>query len=179
MEPYLQELLKKVGQWGYDRNLLAPENLKSQTFKLVSEFGEIGAARIERDKDALRDGIGDTLVVCIILGHQLNSPITEADFDAYYNAERTCTSLAGPLGSLGLFADIVLKGGEGADANLHEFARRVIGYARYCCEDPVDCLTLAYEEIKDRKGVMYNGAFIKEADPRYAEVMQELGRVAS
>lgn len=36
------------------------------------------------------------------------------------------------------------------------------------------CLKYAYNEIKDRQGVMYNGSFIKDSDPRYESVMQEL-----
>lgn len=39
-----------------------------------------------------------------------------------------------------------------------------------------ECLAFAYNEIKDRKGVMYNGTFIKESDPRYADILVELGR---
>lgn len=36
------------------------------------------------------------------------------------------------------------------------------------------CISEAYEEIKDRKGVMYNGAFIKESDERYPAILEEL-----
>ena len=36
------------------------------------------------------------------------------------------------------------------------------------------CLKYTYNEIKDRKGVMYKGCFIKDTDPRYESVMQEL-----
>lgn len=32
--------------------------------------------------------------------------------------------------------------------------------------DIVECISLAYEEIKDRKGIMKNGVFIKEEDLR-------------
>ena len=36
------------------------------------------------------------------------------------------------------------------------------------------CLKYAYNEIKDRQGVMHNGCWIKDTDPRYESVMQEL-----
>lgn len=38
-----------------------------------------------------------------------------------------------------------------------------------------ECLRLAYDEIKDRKGVMYQGTFIKSTDERYASACAELG----
>ncbi|XAO36645.1 MazG-like pyrophosphatase [Pseudomonas phage WP1] len=36
------------------------------------------------------------------------------------------------------------------------------------------CYQAAYDTIKDRKGVMYNGVFIKESDERHASIMAEL-----
>lgn len=33
------------------------------------------------------------------------------------------------------------------------------------------CMSAAYDEIKDRKGVMYNGTFIKESDARYPHAL--------
>lgn len=39
-----------------------------------------------------------------------------------------------------------------------------------------ECLKCAYNDIKDRRGVMYNGCFIKESDPSYQSVMRVLGK---
>ena len=45
---------------------------------------------------------------------------------------------------------------------------------------PLDvCAEYAYNEIKDRKGVMYNGVFIKETDPRYESAAAELHQIHS
>ena len=41
--------------------------------------------------------------------------------------------------------------------------------------DILDCVQAAYNEIKDRQGVMYNGAFIKSTDDRYSAILVELG----
>lgn len=38
------------------------------------------------------------------------------------------------------------------------------------------CLQHAYDEIKDRKGVMYNGCFIKSTDERYEQIIKELSK---
>jgi NTP pyrophosphatase (non-canonical NTP hydrolase) len=37
-----------------------------------------------------------------------------------------------------------------------------------------DCAASAYDEIKDRNGVMYNGAFIKSTDERYPAILAVL-----
>lgn len=37
-----------------------------------------------------------------------------------------------------------------------------------------ECAEAAYNKIKDRKGVMYNGVFIKETDPEYEQIVKEL-----
>lgn len=33
-----------------------------------------------------------------------------------------------------------------------------------------ECIEHAYNEIKDRKGILFNGVFVKESDPQYPEV---------
>lgn len=40
----------------------------------------------------------------------------------------------------------------------------IIILAELCGFDSVSCLSAAYEEIKDRKGEMRNGLFVKESD---------------
>ncbi len=37
-----------------------------------------------------------------------------------------------------------------------------------------DCILASYDEIKDRTGVMYNGAYIKSTDERYPAVLAEI-----
>lgn len=172
----LQDLINKVVQWGHDRNLNAPDNLKAQTMKLVSEFGEIGAGIDQYNTFDVIDGIGDTIVVAIIIGQQIGFPVVSQDLKSsgiasdsdYYRA----------TGLLGQFVDYVLKGHDAKDQNLQlkYFIGAVCDVALQRRIGVYEALLAAYNEIKDRKGVMYQGAFIKEADPRYPEVMQELGR---
>lgn len=38
-----------------------------------------------------------------------------------------------------------------------------------------ECLKFAYDEIKDRKGVLLDGVFIKETDPAYQGALAVLG----
>lgn len=39
-----------------------------------------------------------------------------------------------------------------------------------------ECIEHAFEEIKDRKGVLFDGVFVKESDPQYAACMAALGK---
>lgn len=36
------------------------------------------------------------------------------------------------------------------------------------------CLDKAYEQIKDRKGVMFNGCFLKDSDPNYERILRHI-----
>jgi hypothetical protein len=180
----LQDLINKVVQWGNDRNLNAPENLKAQTMKLVSEFGEIGLALAQNDEAEVIDGIGDTIVVAIIIGQQIGFPLLPSWLDRSDSLSFDGMRYEYAAGRLGLFVDSVLKGHSNATIGLllREFVEAAVDFIRdWDLDDrpesrPEACLASAYNEIKDRKGVMLNGAFIKEADPRYADALRELGR---
>ncbi|MGX0914927.1 MazG-like family protein [Staphylococcus hominis] len=98
----LDQLVKQVETWSIDKNL-HNGNSDRQTLKFYEEAGEVAAALSRGQMDALKDGIGDTVVTLIILAQQHDMTLQE-------------------------------------------------------------CLQYAYDEIKDRKGEMRNGTFVKEAD---------------
>ena len=95
------ELFESVEQWAKDRGLNDPSIKSKQALKVMEEVGETMAAMARGNKEALKDGIGDSIVTLIILAMQ-------------------------------------------CELSAH------------------DCLAVAYDEIKDRKGKMVNGVFIKE-----------------
>lgn len=98
----MDELIKKVEEWSINKGLDKADSSK-QMLKVVEETGEVASALVRKDIDALRDGIGDTVVTLIILAQQ-------NDMDLY------------------------------------------------------ECLNTAYDEIRDRKGKMIDGTFVKESD---------------
>ena len=177
MDDALQNLIEKVVQWGHDRNLNAPDNLKAQTMKLVSEFGEIGAAVAEYNFREVKDGIGDSIVVAIIIGQQIGYPVSSE----HVAAEVACIDdweYERASGALGRFVDMVLKSHPHKQLALalYEFLEGIADFAAMKDVSLFECLSYAYDQIKDRNGVMYQGAFIKESDPRYIDVMKELGK---
>ncbi|EMC0274965.1 MazG-like family protein [Staphylococcus pseudintermedius] len=65
----MNQLIKQVEQWSIDKNL-HNGNPDRQALKFYEEAGEIGAALSRGNLEALKDGIGDTVVTLIILAQQ-------------------------------------------------------------------------------------------------------------
>jgi NTP pyrophosphatase (non-canonical NTP hydrolase) len=97
----VEELVNKIAQWHYDRNLIDGATDKDQYMKLIQEAGEL-SDNICKGKD-IKDDIGDMMVVLINIAERNGHSITE-------------------------------------------------------------CLQVAYDDIKDRKGMMRDGVFVKEGD---------------
>ncbi|HAR6696906.1 TPA: MazG-like family protein [Staphylococcus aureus] len=78
----MNKLIKNVEQWSIDKNLHLgkPER---QALKFYEEAGEIAAALSRSDKEALKDGIGDTVVTLIILAQQQGWTLEECLQYAY------------------------------------------------------------------------------------------------
>lgn len=110
-----EELLRRIHQWGVDRNIIGDATSRNQLPKLMEELGEMAGGIARKHKDTIKDGIGDVIVV------------------------------------LSMIAGI-----EGL--TIHE------------------CIDQAYNEIKDRKGVLLDGTFIKSTDDRYGDAVVEIDR---
>ena len=165
-EESMDELIKRIEIWSIDRGLNNQDSGK-QILKLVEEFGELVQGHLKNNVDQIKDSIGDMMVVMIIFCQQENIRIKDA-------LNRT---------SVGLFNERHLKD---VDSCLKFTLRHISQLAdrpRFWPEldlaaitDSIaniggaydltveECLRVAYEEIKDRKGKMVNGVFVKEED---------------
>lgn len=180
------ELSGKVIEWAEARNIIKGSTPVSQFAKLVSEFGEFcgHAAELQRagyfERDALdaklKDDIGDQLVVITIIGAQLEAYLVDA-LDRTDDKIQTPFYAVPELGRLyGLLADNVLKGQlEQFEANVQLIFAELNQAAGWVEADLAACLEEAYNDIKDRKGVMYNGTFVKSTDVAYPGICAELG----
>lgn len=65
----VDQLIKQVEQWSIDKDLHKADPNR-QALKVWEESGEIGAALSRGNLEALKDGIGDTVVTLIILAQQ-------------------------------------------------------------------------------------------------------------
>ena len=68
-EEEMNNLISQVEQWSMDKDL-HKANPDRQALKVWEESGEIAAALSRNDREALMDGIGDTVVTLIILAQQ-------------------------------------------------------------------------------------------------------------
>ena len=141
----LKEYQDLILGWARDKNITGEECIPMQKLKLIEEVGEIANAIVKNKKEEQADGIGDAFVVLTILAEQ-----SEEEFetvDVYSNFEDT--ELADLLAMIiyseynvdfGVFLELCNR----LDLNI------------------VDCVSQAWNEIKDRKGKTENGVFLKD-----------------
>ena len=156
----MEELIKKVEEWSKERNLDTADPNK-QRLKLWEEFGELNAAIARDDREGAIDAIGDMLVVMIIYKQQLG-----------YGSNDVFEPKLDNLDFLGRLEDTALIDyigrGISESRSYIEVLRMVVEnltvLAYRLSTNLEECLAAAYDVIKDRKGKMINGVFVKESD---------------
>lgn len=163
-----------IRQWAEARNLIKGATPQAQFVKLIEEFGEFTTGLGALDTDEIKDGLGDTVVVLTILAAQLGTTIEDciqyaSDNDeevAMLNVEDTLTC------AVRLTMNYFSYLATGISKKTPVLVARGIGNSYITLETAANCLNMdfdeciqmAYDEIKDRKGKMVDGVFIKEAD---------------
>lgn len=180
--PEITETFSNIRNWAEARNLIAGATPHTQFVKLVEEFKEFVDGHLELDYAEVLDGLGDTMVVLTIQAAQLGTDIETciASIDEHLeqanSAEGILSKVSGvnelslrAISSIGELATGISKkdmtkvqtGIGGAYRVLEAICFRFDYSAEYAAAN-------AYDVIKDRKGQMIDGAFIKEADlPNY------------
>jgi NTP pyrophosphatase (non-canonical NTP hydrolase) len=143
----INELRPLIISWAKERDLLKEENAPKQKLKLIEELGELARAILKNDIDNQKDSVGDIFVVLVILAEQVKHKLY---FD---NEERDLKDVNFFINSLCDFA----KEGSNLWYSLHH----VQGVCRVLNLDMTKCCNLAWNEIKDRKGITVGGTFIK------------------
>lgn len=166
----MNELIAKIEQWATDRNIIKGSKPIDQAMKLFSEFGEL-ADNVGKGRDC-RDDIGDVFVVLVNLSKQINRSLAEFNFDSLEWAEGSSKELVLVLNNT--LPELVGYAHNAKFFHIGLFKRAVNilnGIARNHKTTLQECVQIAYDDIKDRKGLMHNGVFIKESDPAYAPVV--------
>ena len=78
----LDQLVEQAQQWSIDKDL-HKGNSDRQALKFYEEAGEVASALSRGQMDALKDGIGDTVVTLIILAQQHDMTLQECLQYAY------------------------------------------------------------------------------------------------
>lgn len=80
----LKELQERTLQWSYDRGILTNGKVTTQALKLVSEVGEVADNAAKDNMEAIKDDIGDCLVVLTNLANLAGTSL-EACWEVAYN----------------------------------------------------------------------------------------------
>ena len=166
---YFQGLVK---QWAVDRNLIEGSKPEAQCIKLIEEYGELARGIAKKDEALIKDSIGDTLVVCIILAAQLGSDSFSIDKLVFERSEvnnvnireKLVMSGATELGAISYFINVTNRDIDRCIGNIYALCDTLAEIAYLYKWSLVDCLEAAYNEIKDRKGRIVDGIYIREGD---------------
>lgn len=158
----LNELTARIVGWAQDRNLIEGSTPIAQLGKLTEEICETWQGILDNNDKEIVDGHGDMYVVATIMCAQYGSSILHPELKPSRGAETMQTFIA--LGKVA--AAVVRHKREEALQALIDFrcvlehsARLDFGF--FTLEEAVEH---AWNEIKDRKGRMVNGTFIKEGE---------------
>lgn len=148
----------KIRQWAHDRNLIEGSTPARQFKKLMEEFGELGCAVMEKNETDIKDAIGDIAVVLTIIAAQYGVKL-ECE-TSWMNFDGDIETVGEQLSYLTYLSDPIYQSKTQeylADAKL-----ALCGFTESIGYDFDECLELAYNQIKDRKGRMVEGVFVKE-----------------
>jgi len=171
----INDLIAKIEQWAEDRNIIKGSKPIDQAMKLFSEFGEL-ADNVGKGRDC-RDDIGDFAVVmtiimaqCGLSFHAYTSSLSlQSNYDLKYNVSQLAENMAE------FVSDIASNDFISDDSDAFIWCIEWLNVIALQIGSTLEeCVQIAYNDIKDRKGVMFNGVFIKESDPAYQDALDNI-----
>lgn len=173
----MKKLIQNIEQLANDRNLIIGSTPPKQMLKLMEEFGELCAGIAKNKPEMIKDAIGDCVVVLTILNKQYDLENRFAEATERFQMPEEYEPDLVPLDF------IVHSGGLAMGIATYEYPESVtirmlnniqsdilkcFGSLLALCYDKKlsmqDCVQHAYNQIKDRKGKMIDGVFVKEED---------------
>jgi len=167
----LYALEQSILGWAHERNLIKGSTCRKQLAKTCEEFGEL-AAGLNKGKHALiKDGVGDVLVTLIIAngcagGEYLFPTTIDPDWiqPPPHIRNKGCAELViHTLQELSYVAS-VNDAGNWRTSLCYDLVRALSAASEFAGCGLAECLLTSWLEIKDRKGRMIDGVFVKEAD---------------
>lgn len=159
-------LYEKVEAWAIARNLHMGATFEAQCGKLWEEYGELMQGFNKGITDQVVDGIGDMAVVAIVMNtickYAGDENLTYEDPSIFTH---DWAIVDGKMEAILAIPEIILSLNEEGEYYNYPWIIEALDIAAVANGlDLVECLQSAYDTIKDRKGQMVNGVFIKEED---------------
>ena len=180
-----EELIQKIYEWADARNLIKGSNPVDQGMKILSELGELAVRGLARKNEKeVKDGIGDVAVVMTVIAGQVglvdhvkgivanlpNKP-ENSGVDTLTNTKQKVLVLTQFIVQSIMAVDTDQK-----EAFKHNFLPIIFSVLAVMASEENftfnECLAQAYNDIKDRTGILWNGVFVKSTDPTYAEAVK-------
>ena len=155
----LHKLITNVQQWSIDRGLDKADSEK-QLLKLYEEFGELASGIAKGNKEVVKDSIGDVLIILA----QQKGVKSISDFCVIFDHLSINDLMPRAAELIGLISLRIRK----TNDEIEEYIVRLISCLRTIAKSEnlnfEDCLSQAWNEIKDRKGKLIDGVWVKEED---------------
>ncbi|WP_281773444.1 MazG-like family protein [Haemophilus parahaemolyticus] len=165
------QFIKQIEKLAKERNLIKDSSPQEQMLKLMEKFGELCGGVAENKPDVIKDSIGDCFVVTVILCKQLNlkaelyNSVVISEFkEGKYNDSSVTEQLLEAVRNLGGIAIPINQGWSITKEWIELFCINLMLISLFEGLSFKDCVQHAYDQIKDRKGKMIDGVFVKEED---------------
>nr|DAD70589.1 MAG TPA: NTP-PPase-like protein [Siphoviridae sp. ctvod4] len=166
----IQELVPLIQEWAKEREIYEKLTPFYELLKTHEEVGELIKACYDNDKPAIQDAIGDVMITminyCYFIELDAIEYIKQA-VDLSVTGYYTISYVMNAHNALGRLISLYMWN-EGKEiskpSGLRVFSilHYLNGIAHLEGTTLEECLNLAYNEIKDRKGKMINGKFVKD-----------------
>ncbi len=155
----MDELNKKILQWAKDRELDKKGTVEAQKIKTVEELAELIKAMCKDKKDDIIDSIGDVYVT-LVIGNMLDTN-TEMNALACIGSDEVEYTKELLLEHL-LDCSRYILGLQYVRELIALIIKTLYNVCKYYKVDFTDCVESAYNVIKNRKGKVVDGQYIKE-----------------
>lgn len=153
-------------RWAEERNFKEGASHEGQQLKLVEEVGEIAAAIARNNIDGIKDGIGDAAVVLTVLCFLRGCAIEDVLSACYPQKIDFAAALLEEAVLIDDVSDakVLLEVIRSSEVVHYTYTAMLclVAIAERHELNFVECLAAAWDVIKDRKGRMIGGVFVKE-----------------
>ena len=165
----IQELVPLIHQWAKEREIYEQLTPFDELLKTHEEVGELIKACYDNDKPAIQDAIGDVMVTlinyCYFIKMDAIKHIKQA-VDLSVTGYYTISYVINAHNALGRLISLYVWNegkeiSEPSGLRIFSILHYLNGIAHLEGTTLEECLNIAYNEIKNRKGKVINRKFIK------------------
>jgi DNA-binding protein len=155
-------LITKIEEWSKLRGI---DKLpyQEQRYKIMEEFGELFGAYYRGNTLELKDSLGDIVVTLIIYVQQFSNGECNFFEEFWWVDTDEFKGLAYHLDQIATSTTLIYAGASGIWVLRYVIAD-LKHIAKHYGWNLTECVEHAWEEIKDRKGQVVDGKWVKEKD---------------